>query len=507
MTTQLNTDGIQYPIDERAKKASTSKVAKQVLHAALQPISSVIAKKVIQEKNWRKNYPYYFKHLLEGQIQSTTTALQSAEAGLKQAQQSMLFQRHSKSLTVSEAMKQYQNQHIFETYQMTGKGEQTIAPWGIPYQGEFLTGQKLLDQLAIWEKKGIIEPSNAHALRTVNAHPEWFDLSSRTMVLFGAASEAGPLTWLSKWKANIIAIDLPNEKVWQKIRNIIEQGNATLIAPQQITDNGQTNLGADLLKQTPEIANWLANFEQQLDLAGIAYLNGEKHVRVSLAMIAIMQKVSRLKSDSSLMFMLTPTDIYAVPKHVFTETEIRRENRGRIEKILSKAVAKVTFSSFFKANDKTLFKSNHSAEYGISDCMVIEQGPNYALAKRLQQWYAMLARQNGQKVSINIAPSTTTQSVIKNPLLKAAFAGADLFGVEAFAPETTNAIMAAIWIYDLHCEQSLSNPDNVLEHPLKLIMENANHGGLWNVPYLVRTALPFSALYGFGIDKLKQLKK
>jgi hypothetical protein len=29
------------------------------------------------------------------------------------------------------------------------------------------------------------------------------------MVLFGAGSEAGPLSWLAKWRANIVAIDLP----------------------------------------------------------------------------------------------------------------------------------------------------------------------------------------------------------------------------------------------------------------------------------------------------------
>lgn len=51
------------------------------------------------------------------------------------------------------------------------------------------------------------------------------------MVLFGAASEAGPLPWLARWKANIVAIDLPNPRVWGKILNTIQQGNATLIAP------------------------------------------------------------------------------------------------------------------------------------------------------------------------------------------------------------------------------------------------------------------------------------
>jgi hypothetical protein len=270
--------------------------------------------------------------------------------------------------------------------------------------------------------------------------------------------------------------------------------------------NGERVLGVDLLKQAPEIANWLASFRQQLDLAGIAYLDGEKHVRVSLAMISIMKKISQLKSDSSIMFMLTPTDIYAIPKRVIEAIEQRKQKRTQIEKFLSKAVNKVSFSHFFQPNDESLYASDNGQQYAIADCMVVEQGPNYALAKRLQQWYALIARQQGQKVSINIAPSTTTRSVIKNPLLKAAFEGADLFGVEAFSPETTNAIMAALWIYDLNCPDSVANPQNTLEHPLKLIMENANHGGLWYVPYLARTALPFAAIYGFTLGKLKKAR-
>ena len=101
----------------------------------------------------------------------------------------------------------------------------------MPYKGQKLQGQALLDQIQTWQGAGIIEPSHADALRAAHAHPEWFDLSDRTMVLFGAGSEAGPLTWLSKWKANIVAVDLPNSRVWERILKTIQQGNATLYAP------------------------------------------------------------------------------------------------------------------------------------------------------------------------------------------------------------------------------------------------------------------------------------
>jgi len=355
----------------------------------------------------------------------------------------------------------------------------------------------------------VIEPSHAQALIACVEHPEWFDLSDRTMVLFGAASEAGPLTWLSQWKANIVAVDLPNPRVWGKILDTIQHGNATLYAPSVEALNADTpvsvlkeKLGANLLTQTPEIAQWLAQNPHQLDLAAIAYLDGEKHVRVSVAMDAIMQYVSEQKADTSLMYMCTPTDVYAVPEEVITASEQKFNGRSKTQQMLSKSISTLSRQYFFKKNLHGLVSSDNNKEYGIADCLVVEQGPNYALAKRIQQWRATLARSQGQRVSINIAPSTTTHSVTKNPLLKAAFNGASLFDVEAFKPETTNAIMAALWVHDLRNPESVANPEVKLEHPLELMMHGANHGGLWRVAYLARTALPFAALYGFAADKL-----
>ncbi len=500
-----NTDGIQFPHSSQSRKPSTSGIGKAIISAALQAVSATEAKEISKEKNWRRNYPYYFKALVQHSIQSTSGALKIAEQGLAIAEKTFVFYRGGQAKPLCDAM-QSDTQQPFQTFELKGQGTAEVAAWGIPYHGQLLTGQALLEQLKTWQSQGIIDPTHAHALKTVSEHPQWFDLSNRTVVLFGAASEAGPLTWLSKWKANIVALDLPNEKIWQKIKVVIQQGNATLIAPMQTTARGETILGADLLQQTPEIANWLATFEQPLDLAGIAYLDGEKHVRVSMAMLAVMKKISGLKPDSSIMFMLTPTDIYAIPKRVVQAIEKRKQKRTHIENLLSNIVNRISFSHFFKPNDESLYASDNGEQYAIADCMVVEQGPNYALAKRLQQWYALVARHNGQKVSINIAPSTTTHSVTKNPLLKAAFDGADLFGVEAFKPETTNAIMAALWVYDLNCQDSVANPGQTLTHPLQLIMENANHGGLWYVPYLARTALPFAAIYGWTTAKLNRFR-
>jgi hypothetical protein len=66
--------------------------------------------------------------------------------------------------------------------------------------------------------------------------------------------------------------------------------------------------------------------------------------------------------------------------------------------------------------------------------------------------------------------------------------------------------MAALWIHDLRNPKSVANPETEMGHPLELMMEGANHGGLWRVAHLARTALPFAAIYGYASDKLPMQK-
>jgi hypothetical protein len=155
-------------------------------------------------------------------------------------------------------------------------------------------------------------------LRVID-HPEWLDLSDRTLVLLGAGSEAGPLEWLSRWRANIVAVDLPGADVWRRIVATVNAGNARLIAPargpsscDRSADAWPSQVGADLLTETPEIAAWLETLDRPLDLAAIAYLDGERHVRVAMAMDALMARRGDSGHERTLMFMATPTDVFAV---------------------------------------------------------------------------------------------------------------------------------------------------------------------------------------------------
>ena len=286
-------DGLQFPLQSNQQKPSSSKTGRAIIAAALANVNQHSAAQAQSEKNWRKQYTVHFKQLVEQGLSSPEASLKIAEDGLAQAHQTFEFYRDGQKHLLKDALTLPADQ--LHSFKLTGSS-QAAPEWYVPYHGQKLQGDALVKQIERWENQGIMESSHANALRECVAHPEWFDLSDRTMVLFGAASEAGPLTWLAKWKANIVAIDLPSTRVWGKIVDTISQGNATLYAPctealaeDTPDDVLKEKLGANLLTQIPEIAKWLLQFEPDLDLAAIAYLDGEKHVRVSMAMDAIMK--------------------------------------------------------------------------------------------------------------------------------------------------------------------------------------------------------------------------
>ncbi len=132
------------------------------------------------------------------------------------------------------------------------------------------------------------------------------------------------------------------------------------------------------------------------------------------------------------------------------------------------------------------------ADPGINDSLVAQQGPNYALAKRLQRWRAALARDGGATVSLNVAPPTRTRSVMQNRALAAAYAGAHRFGVEVFEPATCQVLMAALLVHDLHTGGGPAHA-----HPWQDEAHAAAPGGLWRIAYAPRSALLLAALLGY----------
>lgn len=481
--------GLQWPLDAKGRRSSGAP-GQRIVAAALRGVDAGAADAVLAERDWRHAYPAHWRALVRAQAAQPVGVVASASAGLAAAWAELPFVRDGRPLALADAMRS--PQRAFQTLQLRGSGDAAPAPWTVPHQGRELSGDALARQIDRWEQAGICEPAHAGALRDCLAHPEWFDLSDQHLVLLGAGSEAGPLAWLAKWRANLVGIDLARAATWKRIAATIAAGNATLTAPVAL---GQpldaAHAGADLLADTPGIAAWLASLGQPLSIANLAYLDGERHVRVSLAMDAISATLCEADARTQLAYMATPTDVFAVPEEPAREVMRRYAERGLIKKLAQFGARLSSGGRGFAPHIESLIDAGDFGHWGLVDALVVEQGPNYALAKRLQQWRALVARAEGHRVAFNVAPSTTTASVVSNPLLAAGFRGAKAFGVEVFAPATTNALMAAMWVHQLR------TPARDFAHPLKLLVHTANHGGLWRLPYRPRSVLPMAALLGF----------
>jgi hypothetical protein len=91
---------------------------------------------------------------------------------------------------------------------------------------------------------------------------------------------------------------------------------------------------------------------------------------------------------------------------------------------------------------------------------------------------------------VRVAPATRTRSVVRNRALAMAFAGAHHFGMEVFDPSTSNTLMAALLVHDLHA----GGPPQ--PHPWQDEAYAAAHGGLWRLPYSPRSVLGIAVILG-----------
>jgi len=166
---------------------------------------------------------------------------------------------------------------------------------------------------------------------------------------------------------------------------------------------------------------------------------------------------------------------------------------------LSGQVMSMLSKKFLRKNVKAPISTKNGDFYYVNGISVA-QGPNYALAKRMQHWRAIVARSKASCiVSSNIAPSTSTVSVVHNRTFAWAYEGMPYFTpYEIFAPDTSKAVMLAILAYDLHAKDSVAHPDTQLKNPNELFASGSFHGGLWRAAYEVDSIGEASVFLYFG---------
>jgi hypothetical protein len=490
--------GIDFPVD--AGRQSSMATGQAVFVDAARATDPALAAQIEAVGTWRKGYLAPARDLVESGLRASGGSVQMSRDGLASLYQRFTFTRDGRQMSVPEAFASL-DEPAFATAEVVGTGR-AVTELAIPYHGRLLVGADLRHQLDVWVANGVVEPSFAHALELLIAHPEWLDLTGEHVAVLGAGAEMGPTTCLLDWGATVWGVDLPRPELWRRVIADAEHRAGRLRVPvpasggldrSALTGSALAALaGADLLTQAPEVRTWLAGIPGPFTLGNYVYADGPLHVRASLAIDAIGADLAAAGRDVMLAWLATPTDVFAAPIEAVEESRRRWRSAG----LWRYARSPLRLAGAFERNYPETVWTATGVEYGICDCLVPQQGPNYLLAKRLQRWRAMAAREDGVRVSLNVAPSTRTHSVVKNKALAAAYAGAGRFGLEIFEPETSNAIMAALLVHDLRNPKASSNPDVPIVHPMQLFVDGACHGGLWRSEYAARSVLGLAAVAG-----------
>ncbi|WP_448620957.1 hypothetical protein [Geodermatophilus sp. URMC 65] len=469
-------EGVVFPAGPDGRR-STGALGRAVVADALRPVDPAGAGAAERETNWRAGYLPHFRRLVEAGLVSREAALAIADAGLASLHRRMRVAGPDGEETGLGDLAGAPAGRALATAEVAGTAEPE-GELSLPFRGERLRGDALLRRLDTWVECGVLEPSAAEAVRTVVAHPEWLALPDTTVVVLGAGAEMGPLTALLRWGARVAGVDLPRPALWERVLDTAHRGAGTLLYPDG---------GADLITEVPAVADWVAGLPGRPVLGDYVYADGATNVRVSTAVDALTVRLAAARDYVALAFLATPTDVFAVPPDAVAQSVRAYAGRSRTAKLLGRPLRTLSAGRLLQRAYLP------GSDPGVVDSLVAQQGPNYALAKRLQRWRATVARAAGTTVSMNVAPPTRTRSVVKNRALAAAYAGAHRFGVEVFEPATSNVLMAALLVHDLHTGGGPAHA-----YPWQDEAYAAVHGGLWRSAYAPRSALGLAALLGHG---------
>ncbi len=479
-----NTDRMNGGAEGADQRRSSAAFGRGVVAEALAVADEIGAEAVLRDTGWRRDYHRHFRRLVEVTATDPSVAVDVARAGLAAVGDRMRWlpadARHDVDLS---AAFERSSQEPLELVRVEGQGarEEQLT---LPNRGSRLAGADLLARLDRWVADGVVEPGVRSAVAAVLDNPDWLDLRGHTVAVLGAGAEMGPLRSLLRWGADVVAVDLPRPGLWQGVLDLVPPTAGALLVPAAAGEGDLADrAGADLLHDLGRVAQLLESIDGPLVLGNYVYADGGTNLRLSAATDALATRLLERRDDVALAYLATPTDTFVVPAEAVAaanaglDSAFLRRSRGPLRAL---------------SRGKLLQRQYPPVEGpGISDSVVVQQGPNYLLAKRIHRWRATAAAADGRLVSMNIAPPTRTRSVTKNRALAAAYAGAHRFGIEVFDPSTANTLMAALLVHDLNTGGYAAHGDALAGEAA-----GAAHGGLWRTAYDPRSALGIAALLG-----------
>ena len=498
---------LQFPIDPNTNKASSVLFGKNVIANSLLQVNPTAATNVLHDKQFRTiTYQQHILKTLEEGVKSKENCMQVARDGLKYVYESMQYvQEDGSSVALKNAITDStKNKLVLKTKVIKGIGHRKTNTFQVPYEHKnetfqlpYLEKDHLRQQLEKWTKLGVIEPTASKSFTNfLNHELEYIEnLQNHLFVVMGAGAAMGPFKILLDLGLNVVAIDLNRPEIWERLIKYAQDSPGQMFFPER--EKGK--YGANIISEFPSIAHWLVDLHpnQPMTIGNYAYVDGGLFVKIACAQDCISQYVykHRTQSETSLAYLCSPTDAFLWPKAAVDASSNAYNNRGMFAKVSNG----ISFDRFCKSNVEQM-PNPINGNY-IIECFVTQQGPNYAIAKRIQHWRAIVAKEDDHvPVSTNIAPSSSTKSVTSNSLLAAAYEGTEYFPpIEIFEPETSNHVMTAMLLNDICDKNSVAYPNGkALSNPLYIFSEGSWHGGFWRSPFQLSSLVELSAVIGLG---------
>ena len=484
--------GVVFP--EYDGSVSTTTTGKLIWQAAVGSLDEALVDGLKSEKDFRHQYPKYLCRLADLGAVSTENALAIARGGLDAVASAFAFiNSNGERLALDQAMSSPSKTAPLYSGIITGEAKVASSLQFPPNQGRD-DGLELLKELAAF---GTCEPdvaTSASAIAEMDSTKLQKLLSQHVFVLLGGTSEMGPYLPLVKLGATVVVVARREKKLAALIKGARSTAAGTIVVPtsRAITtkDNDEVLAevaGADVLTQAPEIAAWLAGLypDRTMVIGSYIYLDGEAHIRAVVAMDAILTAVTKARPTglTGAMYLGSPATAHNISKSAWEDSKQRYESQPWYSAIWATPLS-------FKVNARPLV-----GETAVTNGMLVFQGPNYALAKTIQLWRAILMQADGALVSLNMAPPCRTYSVVHSAQAKAAIEGMANFAPNrAFDPEFASAVMAALMLFDL--TPAGRKVAKALKNPNDITIGNGFHGGNVRCAYLTDSLGPAAYVTG-----------
>ncbi|KAA0022322.1 hypothetical protein [Antrihabitans cavernicola] len=477
--------GIALPL--RGEGRSTSEFAKAVLADSVRKYDADLSQDIESSHKWDSEYLHAFRSITAVSASSAKASRGIATEGLRSAH-ALLRYCDDGTESALDAGQWRSAADSLETVTVEGGGT-PVTSLQVPYDGVFLEGDGLRRKLVDWRDRGIMEPSFVSAVEAVIDNPKWLALPGYQAVLVGAGAETGPFQPLVTWGASVLALEQPGDR-WDRLLRGAEAGASTVTYA--VGDDGP---GVDLTTEFPQALQWIyANTTKRRKLVFGTYADADDAADLALTAAAdvLAHDILETRPDTTLSYLATPTDCFAVKADVIAEARGRWRDRG-LSGHVQNALRFASRSALFRPNYLDEIIDRSGTHWSVANGLVAVQGPEYALSKRLQRWRGVVTRAAGQSVSFNVAPASWTEAVTRSRVLAGAYHGASHFGVEIFEPETARALMAAKLVSDLFAPVEVRKRAN----PEELFYEGAVHGGLWRQPFDPVSVLGVAAASGY----------